>query len=131
MSASVTLCFALGTAGELYLLKWLGDQISILNTISLVMLTFLVGIVVGRSWGKQIFDKMQWHLKSRTLPADDVVNGAVMCLASMALITPGIVTDSIGLLILFPLTRGLFTSLALNLVKKKISSGQLYFFFRN
>jgi len=127
----IALCFAAGTAVEILGLKWISGYISILNTVNLIMLTFLIGIVVGRSWGKEFFTKMQWHLKARTLPEEEVLNGAVMALASMLLITPGIVTDTIGFLILIPIFRGVFKDLALSFFKKKIASGDLHFFFPN
>ena len=131
MTLYVALCFAVGTAIEIFSLKWISDIISILNTVNLIMLTFLIGIVIGRSWGKKYFEKMQWHLKSRTLPETEVLNGAVMAIASMLLITPGIVTDTIGFLILIPISRGVFKDLARNFMKKKIASSDLHFFFPN
>ncbi len=109
----------------------MSDGISILNTVNLIMLTFLIGIIVGRSWGKHYFEKMQWHLKSRTLPEEEVLNGAVMAIASMLLITPGIVTDTIGFLILIPIFRGVFKDLARDFMKKKIASSEAHFFFPN
>ena len=131
MTLPITVCFAIGTAIEIFGLKWMSDIISILNTVNLIMLTFLIGIIVGRSWGKHYFEKMQWHLKSRTLPEEEVLNGAVMGVASMLLITPGIVTDTIGFLILIPIFRGVFKDLARNFMKKKIASSDLHFFFPN
>jgi UPF0716 protein FxsA len=131
VTVPITICFAVGTAVEILGLKWISDHISILNTVNLIMLTFLVGIVVGRSWGKHYFEKMQWHLKSRTLPEEEVLNGAVMTIASMLLITPGIVTDTIGFLILIPIFRGVFKDLARSFMKKKIANSQLHFFFPN
>jgi UPF0716 family protein affecting phage T7 exclusion len=59
------------------------------------------------------------------------LNGAVMSLSSMLLITPGIVTDTIALLIILPATRDLFKGIALNLAMKRIQSGQSYFFFKD
>ena len=53
MSLPITAIFALGTGIELYGLKYVSDGISILNTVSLIMFTFLVGIVVSRSYGKE------------------------------------------------------------------------------
>ena len=82
MSLPVTLFFAVGTGVELFLLKLVSDYISVVNTLSLIMLTFLIGIVVGRSYGKEYFDKMQWHLKSRSIPEDEAVDGAVMSVAN-------------------------------------------------
>ena len=131
MFLPVTAFFAIGTGVELYGLKWVSESISIINTISLVMFSFLVGIVVSRSYGSECFERIQRSLKSRENPADDVLNGAVMSLCSMLLITPGVVTDAIGLLIMIPATRGIFKNIALNLTRKRIQAGQQYFFFKD
>ena len=131
MSLPVTAFFALGTGVELYGLKFVSDSISILNTVSLVMLTFLIGIVISQSYGKEVFEKMQRHLKSREAPGDETLNGAVMGVAGMFLITPGAVTDIIGILIMIPLTRGMFKQIALNVTKNRIQAGQPYFFFKD
>lgn len=131
MFLPVAAFFALGTGIELYGLKWTSESISIINTISLVMLTFLIGIVVSRSYGNECFERIQRSLKSREAPTDDVLNDAVMSLCSMLLITPGVVTDIIAFLIMIPATRGMFKDMALNLTKKRIQSGQSYFFFKD
>ena len=127
----VTAFFAIGTVIELYGLKWTSESLSIINTVSLIMLTFLIGIVVSRSYGNECFERIQRSLKSREAPSDNVLNGAVMSLCSMLLITPGFITDTIGLLIMIPATRGLFKGMALNLTQKRIKTGQQYFFFKN
>ncbi|MEK9629551.1 MAG: FxsA family protein [Nitrospinota bacterium] len=131
MFLPVTAFFAIGTGVELYGLKWVSDSISIINTISLVMFSFLVGIVVSRSYGNECFERIQRSLKSREAPSDEVLNGAVMSLCSMLLITPGVVTDTIGILIMIPATRGVFKEMALNLTQKRIQTGQQYFFFQD
>ena len=131
MSLPITAIFALGTGIELYGLKYVSDGISILNTVSLIMFTFLVGIVVSRSYGKEVFEKMQRQLKSREVPGEEALNGAVMGVASMLLITPGVVTDLVGLLIMTPLTRGIFKKIALDITKDRIQTGQPYFFFKD
>ena len=131
MFFQVTAFFAIGTGIELFGLKWVSDSISIVNTISLIMFSFLVGIVVSRSYGNECFERLQRSLKSGEVPDDDVLNGAVMSLCSMLLITPGVVTDTIGLLIMIPATRGIFKDMVLNLTRKRIQAGQQYFFFRD
>jgi len=129
MFLPVTAFFAIGTGVELYGLKLVSQYISIINTVSLIMFSFLVGIVVSRSYGNECFERIQRSLKSRESPSDEVLNGAVMSLCSMLLITPGVVTDTIGLLIMIPATRGIFKGIALNLTRKRIQTGQQYFFF--
>ncbi|MBL4664477.1 MAG: FxsA family protein [Nitrospinaceae bacterium] len=131
MLLPVTAFFAIGTGIELYGLKWTSESLSIINTVSLIMLTFLIGIVVSRSYGNECFERIQRSLKSREAPAEEVLNDAVMSLSSMLLITPGVVTDIIGFLIMIPVTRNLFKGMALNLTMKRIQSGQAYFFFKD
>ena len=84
------------TVVEIFSLTWLGTQIEILNTISVTMLTLLLGVINGRSYGEESYGKMHWHLKSGTLPSDEVVNGAVMNVGSKLLLMPGLVTDILG-----------------------------------
>ncbi len=119
------------TAVEILSLTWLGTQISVLNTISLTMLTLLLGVINGRSYGEVWYEKMQWHLKSGSLPSDEVVNGAVMNVGSKLLLMPGLVTDVLGFLIILPQTRFIAKNIALNLFKKKMSLREQWFFFPN
>jgi UPF0716 protein FxsA len=131
MSLGVVLFFAIGTFAEMYLLTIVSASISVINTLSLIMFTFLIGNIINRSWGKEYFDKMQWHLRSRSVPGDDVLNGSVLALSGMFLITPGVITDVIGILIVLPFTRFIFKDITESIVKKKISNGELHYFFKD
>jgi len=120
-----------GTAVEIVSLTWLGTQISVLNTISFTMFTLLLGVINGRSYGEEWYEKMQWHLKSGTLPSDDAVNGVVMNVGSKLLLTPGLVTDVLGFLIVLPQTRFIAKNIAVGLFKKKMSRREQWFFFKD
>jgi UPF0716 protein FxsA len=125
------LIFLAGSVIELFGLLKLSDSISSLNTVSIIMLSFLMGIVVTRSYTKDFYEKLQWHLKSRTKPSEEIINGAVMFTASIMLVTPGPLTDLVGIFILIPATRELFKALTLSWVNRKIANGELYFFFKD
>ena len=131
MSLGVILFFAVGTFAEMYLLTIVSASISVINTLSLIMFTFLIGNIINRSWGKEYFDKMQWHLRSRSVPGDDILNGSVLALSGMFLITPGVITDAVGILIVLPFTRFIFKDITESIVKKKISNGELHYFFKD
>jgi len=131
MSVPVVLIFLIASAIELYSLMWIASLISIMNTISLIMFTMLLGVIIGRGYGPEWFDKMQWSLRSRTLPADEVVNGAVMNIGARFLLTPGVVTDVLGLIITVPQTRFIARNIALKIFKSKLSSGESWFFFKD
>ena len=121
----------IGSVVEVYSLTWLASEISLVNTISLTMFTVLLGVINGRSYGPESFEKMQWHLKSGTLPGDKVINGAVMNVGSKVLLTPGVVTDVLGFLIIFPKTRFIAKNIAVRLFKQKLSRGEKWFFFKD
>ena len=131
MTLGVILFFAISTFVEMYLLTIVSASISVINTLSLIMFTFLIGNIINRSWGKEYFDKMQWHLRSRSVPGDDILNGSVLALSGMFLITPGVVTDVIGILMVLPFTRFIFKDITESIVKKKISNGELHYFFKD
>ena len=122
---------AAGTVVEIYSLAWIATEISILNTLSLILFTLLLGVINGRSYGEEWYGKMHWHLKAGELPGDDVINGAVMNVGSKLLLTPGVVTDFLGLLIIFPKTRFIAKKIAVNLFKSKLSRGEQWFFFKD
>ena len=130
MSIFTILFFVVGSLLEMCSLIWVSTHIDSLNTISLIMFSFLIGIVVGRAYGREWFEKIQWHLKSGTIPPDEIVDGAVMALASMLLITPGIISDMIGFIVIIPVVRGPFKDLAVRMMKKKIAVGESWFFFK-
>lgn len=120
-----------GTVVEIISLTWLGTQISVLNTISFTMFTLLLGVINGRSFGEGWYEKIQWHLKSGTLPSDDVVNGTVMNVGSKLLLTPGLVTDVLGFLIIIPQTRFIAKNIAVKFFKTKLSRREQWFFFKD
>ena len=125
------LILTVGTTVEILSLTWLGTQISILNTISFTMFTLLLGVINGRSYGEEWYEKIQWHLKSGTEPTEDVINGTVMNVGSKLLLTPGLVTDILGFLIIIPQTRFISKSIAKSFFKKKMSRREQWFFFKD
>jgi len=54
-----------------------------------------------------------------------------LAVSSMMLITPGVVTDLIGVLMLIPITRDIFKNIAANMARKRIASGDAYYFFKD
>ena len=129
--AGIILGFMALAGVEMFSLYITAQYLSIINTISLIMLTFLIGIVLGRSYEEEWWGKLQWHLRSREPASDEVLNGAVMVMGSKLLMTPGTLTDLIGLIIVFPKTRFIAKSIARKLLKNRISEGKSYFFFQD
>ena len=93
---------------EIYLFIKIGTQIGAFNTISLIFITAIVGIIYARYEGLNTLRSGFSQLVKNELPAYEIISGATIAFAALLLIIPGFATDIIGFLLLFPLTRKIF-----------------------
>tara|TARA_B100000886_G_scaffold186848_1_gene128265 strand:+ start:19 stop:444 length:426 start_codon:yes stop_codon:yes gene_type:complete len=104
---------------EIYLFIKIGSQIGAFNTISLVFITAIIGIIYARYEGLNTLRSGFSQLVKNEIPAYEIISGAAIAFAALLLILPGFATDIIGFLIVFPLTRKLiFKKFSKNLKKK-------------
>ena len=102
------LCFTLVPVIELYLLIQLGAAVGALNTVLLVILTGAAGAYLARIQGLQTLFRVRERLQNGEMPAEDMLDAMLIFAAGVVLLTPGLLTDIAGLLILFPATRLVF-----------------------
>jgi len=102
------LCFTLIPVAELYILIHLGGIIGGLNTIILVILTGFIGAYLARMEGLNTMMKVRQNLNQGIMPAEDLLDAFIILIAGLVLITPGLLTDISGLLLLWPPTRNRF-----------------------
>ncbi|MFQ5508981.1 MAG: FxsA family protein [Leptospirillia bacterium] len=108
MLIKLILLFTLLPLAELYLLIEVGQVIGGLNTVALVLLTGVGGAYLARMEGIRTLFRAQENLQAGIMPAEEMIDGLLIFAAGAVLITPGIITDCMGLLILFPPTRRYF-----------------------
>ncbi len=96
---------------EMYILIKVGGVFGALNTIALVLLTALIGILLLRQQGFKTLFNARNKLMQSELPAEEIVTGIFLAAGGALLLTPGFVTDFIGFLFLVPFTRSWFMSL--------------------
>ena len=111
---------------EIYLFIKLGAQIGAFNTISLIFITAIVGIIYARYEGLNTLKSGFSQLIKNELPAYEIISGATIALAAMMLIIPGFATDTLGFLLLFPLTRKLILGRLLKNLKKETTVKKTY-----
>ena len=92
---------------EIYLLIKIGSQIGALTTIFLILTTAVIGIYYAKYEGLNTIKSGFLQLSRNESPAYEVISGAAIAFAALLLIIPGFVTDIIGFLIIFPITRKL------------------------
>ena len=93
---------------EIYLFIKIGSEIGAFNTISLIFITAIIGIMYARYEGLNTIRSGFSQLVKNEVPAYEIISGAAIAFAALLLILPGFATDLVGFLIVFPVTRKLF-----------------------
>ncbi len=107
MLFNLILLFTLLPLVELALLIWIGTKTSLLFTICLVLTTGLVGASLARWQGWRIVRRIQNELAAGRMPADAMVDGLLILVAGAFLVTPGVITDLAGIVLLVPPLRAI------------------------
>ena len=116
---TLLLIFLLVPIIEIYLFIQIGGQIGAFNTILIIMLTAILGIFFVRIQGLKTLRSGVTRLYKNQIPVYELISGAALALAAVLLITPGFATDTIGFLLVLPLTRNLIFKFFRNKYKKK------------
>tara|TARA_Y100000022_G_C13149561_1_gene328759 strand:- start:381 stop:806 length:426 start_codon:yes stop_codon:yes gene_type:complete len=111
---------------EIYLFIKIGGQIGAFNTISLIFITAIIGIIYARYEGLNTLRSGISQLVKNEHPAYEIISGAAIAFAALLLILPGFATDIIGFIIIFPLTRKLIFGKYLKKFKSKTKNEKPY-----
>ena len=122
------LLFTVLPALELALLIKVGSNIGVLNTIVLVVLIGVIGAALARYEGFRVLMKVQDSLQRGIMPSAGILDGFMVLAGGVALLTPGFITDIMGLLLLFPLTRAGIKWLLRRKFQSMIKQGQVVHF---
>ena len=106
---------------EIYLFIKIGSYIGAFNTVSLILITAIVGIIYARYEGFNTLRSGMSQLIKNEIPIYEIISGAALTFAALLLILPGFATDLIGLILIFPPSRKLILK---NFSKKYTSKNQ-------
>ena len=90
---------------EIYLLIKIGSQIGAISTILLIFITAIVGIYYAKYEGLNMLKSGFLQLSKNQSPTYEVISGAAIAFAAILLIIPGFLTDLVGFLLIFPISR--------------------------
>jgi UPF0716 protein FxsA len=90
---------------DILLLFVVADIIGPIETVLLVVLTGLVGMLLVRAEGRHTLRKIQRKVAQGELPTDELIDGGLLIASGAFLLTPGVVTDLLGFLLVVPITR--------------------------
>ena len=120
------LIFVLVPVIELTLLIKVGSMIGILNTITIILLTAMIGAYMVRLEGLSVLSRLQQNMQDGVFPAEEMIDGAMILVAGALLLTPGFFTDVVGFLMVFPGSRKLIKKIARRYIEKRVSPTDIY-----
>ena len=121
MNSLLFLLIAIPTV-EIFVMIKIGQNIGALNTIGLIFLTAVVGIYFAKIEGLNTLRSGVYNIYKNKVPIFEIISGASIAVAALFLITPGFVTDTLGFLLLIPLTRKVIINFFLR--KNKVSGNK-------
>lgn len=95
---------------EIYLFIKIGSHIGAFNTISLIFITAIIGVIYARYEGLNTLRSGLSQLIKNELPAYEMISGTAIAFAALLLIIPGFATDIIGFVLIIPFTRKIILS---------------------
>ena len=105
MFLRLLLLFTVVPLVELFLLVKLGTVIGIGPTVLIVITTGVIGAWLARWQGLGVLRRVTSDLNEGRLPADALIDGLLILIAGAVLLTPGLITDALGFLLLVPQSR--------------------------
>ena len=111
---------------EIYLFIEIGGQIGAFNTISLIFITAIIGVIYARYEGLNTLRSGFSQLIKNEAPVYEIISGAAIAFAALLLIVPGFATDLFGFLLIFPLTRKLIFGKIINKFKNETKNKKPY-----
>lgn len=110
---------------ELIILIKVGAWIGVAPTIALILLTGIAGAYLARTQGLDLAMRIQRELNEGRLPAEELLDGAMVLVGGILLLTPGFFTDLCGFILLVPGTRQFCKRTVRLWMKRYIDQGQI------
>ena len=108
---------------DLALLVSVGDRIGLAPTVAIVVLTAVVGSWLARREGVAAWRRVQSKMATGGIPGPELIDGLLILVSGTLLLTPGFLTDVVGLLGLFPPSRALARRALRSRFERSVTAG--------
>lgn len=116
---------------ELYIILKVGNAVGFTNTLFSIILLGIIGAYLAKKQGLMVVNKVQQQLSQGLIPGNELLDGLIILAAALLLITPGLLTDLVGILLLVPFFRSKIRKYLKKLLRKWLESGHVMFNFTN
>jgi UPF0716 protein FxsA len=116
------LLFIVVPIAELYVIIQVGQAIGVLPTVAILLADSIIGSLLLRAQGRSAWRRFMAAVSEGRTPTNEVLDGVLVIFGGAFLITPGFLTDIIGILLLLPPTRALLRRVALRSVAARMAA---------
>jgi len=115
---------------EFYLLYRVGNWTGFANTVALIIFSGILGAYFLKRQGHQILKEAQGQISLGKAPTKIILKGILTFIGGLLMLTPGFLTDTLGLSFVFPVTQLLWIQLLRHGFRKGIESGNVNVIFQ-
>ena len=105
---------------ELYLLITIGGVIGVVPTIAIVIGTGVLGAWLARWQGLAVLQRISEEMTAGRLPTDALIDGLLILVAAAVLLTPGLLTDTLGFVLLVPASRAFVRKIVAAAIARRV-----------
>ena len=120
MPLLLLLLFVVVPVVEIWVIIQVGQAIGVVPTIVLLLADAVLGTWLFRREGRRTWSAFREALAAGRVPAKEVADGALVIVGGAFLLSPGFVTDAVGLVCVLPPTRAMLRGTLARVVQRRL-----------
>lgn len=110
---------------EIIVLLLSGNVIGFWPTLFLIVATGLIGAYLAKRQGMETWKKAQEQIRYGMMPGNEIIDGICIFFGAALLLSPGLISDIIGLILVFPPTRNLLKPIVIRFIMNRMNKGKV------
>ncbi|WP_336863415.1 FxsA family protein [Peribacillus frigoritolerans] len=110
---------------EIIVLLLSGNLIGFWPTLFLIVATGLIGVYLAKRQGMETWKKAQEQIRYGMMPGNEIIDGICIFIGAALLLSPGLISDIMGLILVFPPTRNLLKPIVIRFIMNRMNKGKV------
>ncbi|AZV63240.1 FxsA family protein [Peribacillus frigoritolerans] len=110
---------------EIIVLLLSGNLIGFWPTLFLIAATGLIGAYLAKRQGMETWKKAQEQIRYGMMPGNEIIDGICIFIGAALLLSPGLISDIMGLILVFPPTRNLLKPIVIRFIMNRMNKGKV------
>ncbi|MDG4849680.1 FxsA family protein [Peribacillus frigoritolerans] len=110
---------------EIIVLLLSGNLIGFWPTLFLIVATGLIGAYLAKRQGMETWKKAQEQIRYGMMPGNEIIDGICIFIGAALLLSPGLISDIMGLILVFPPTRNLLKPIVIRFIMDRMNKGKV------